>query len=119
MKPDGHSHSPRLARALVRRFVAEPACEFVLGDLEEEFHDHVLPSLGKGAARRWYWAAALASIRAVRRDRSRARASIPTPEQFMDHLLQNIRHTVRGWTNQPSVTLVALLALTLGSVVIA
>ncbi|NKB89497.1 MAG: FtsX-like permease family protein [Acidobacteria bacterium] len=103
-----------MARALLRRLIAEPAREFVLGDLEEEFHDHVLPRDGLRAARRWYWTATFASVRAVHRDAPHSRTSIPRPERFMNQLLQNVRHTVRSWARQPSITAIALLALTLG-----
>jgi putative ABC transport system permease protein len=108
------SQSPRLARALCRWLVPAPEREFILGDIEEEFHDVVLREQGARRARRWYWANALGSIRATQAASKHPRFSLPSFGQIMDNTLQNIRHTIRGWFKQPQVTLVALLALTLG-----
>ena len=114
MNRAGTSESPAVARALCRWLVRMPECEFILGDIEEEFHDTVSHQRSALAARRWYWSNVLASIRAARRARKRSRQPIPSFGQIMDNLLQHVRFTIRTWIKQPQVTLVALLALTLG-----
>ena len=105
---------PRLAQALCRWLVKTPEREFILGDIEEEFHDVIARKHSALQARRWYWRSTIASIRAARRARQRSRPTFPSSGQFMDNLLHNVRYTFRTWLTQPSVTLVALLALTLG-----
>ena len=109
--------SPRLARALFLLLVRGSAAEHVLGDIEEEFHEEVLPRLGRQAARRWYWRNIVDSVRSIRRDRAPARRLhiVPaSPEQIMDNTLRDIRFTFRSWLRQPAVTVIALAALALG-----
>jgi putative ABC transport system permease protein len=59
---------PRLARWLVATLVREPAREYLLGDLDEQFADE-LRAAGARRARRWYWSQSVRSIgpaRAIR-----------------------------------------------------
>ena len=53
---------PRWTGALLRLTLSERDAEWVLGDLDEEFYEEILPSRGPRAARRWYRHMALASI---------------------------------------------------------
>ena len=46
---------PRLARWVLRRVLDGAARSAIVGDLDEEFTQFILPRLGARAARRWYW----------------------------------------------------------------
>ncbi len=52
---------PLIGRLLLRAIVPRADYEYVAGDLLEEFHLIMLPSLGMAGARRWYWSQALRS----------------------------------------------------------
>ncbi len=103
----------RLARLLFRLLVHGDAREFILGDIEEEFHTDHLPRLGRRAAHLRYWRNVIGSLREARRP-------YPVPPQnprrgtLMDNAIQSFRFTLRSWLKQPAVTLTALLALALG-----
>jgi len=47
--------SPGLARVLLRACAPGHQREALYGDIEEEFHESVLPQKGLAAARAWYW----------------------------------------------------------------
>lgn len=103
---------PRLARAILRWRLRPTAREFLVGDLDEEFHDHVLPARGPLRARLWYWRQTFATLRAMsaRTERSPRSGSEP----IMDTILQDIRFALRSWRRNPLPTLIALVALALG-----
>ena len=103
----------RLARLLFRLLVRADAREFILGDIEEEFHTLHLPRLGYRAARRRYWRNALGSLREAHSPYSLPPQN-PRRGDLMDSATLNLRFTVRSWFKQPAVTLTALLALALG-----
>ena len=54
--------SPRAAGRLLEFCVPGPAGAALLGDLEEEFAETILPQCGAGPARRWYWSQVLRSL---------------------------------------------------------
>ena len=84
--------SPTLARALCRWLLLTPEREFILGDIEEEFHDLIARERDAFKARRWYWSNVLSSIRAARRARRRSRLSLSLPffGRIMDNLLVQV-----------------------------
>jgi putative ABC transport system permease protein len=62
------SAPPALARWLLLRALKGRTRSAILGDLDEEFTQFVLPQRGAGAARRWYWRQALGSLSACLRE---------------------------------------------------
>ncbi len=106
---------PWLARVLFRLLVRTDSREFILGDIEEEFHDDHLPRLGYGPARRRYWRNVLGSLRETRAHPSTLPPETPRRGNLMDNATQNLRFTLRSWLKQPAVTLTALLALGIGA----
>ncbi|MGH9795814.1 MAG: ADOP family duplicated permease [Candidatus Acidiferrales bacterium] len=122
------SNSPRLARWLLRLGLRGAAREAVMGDLEEEFHRHLLPEIGPRAARRWYWEQALRSL-AARLGIMRASAghqpaaansaeALRPPAQKGDSIMhgfwQDLRHGARTLIKNPGFTAIAALILALG-----
>jgi predicted permease len=53
---------PRLARALIERLLPTDRRAFVVGDLDEEFRAHIVPSRSRWRAAIWYWRQAIASL---------------------------------------------------------
>ena len=118
--------SPVLARLLLRSVVRGEAAEFVIGDIEEAFHEDVLPRLGRAGARRWYWGQALCATGGVLRERAGIRLRNPEAassetekenkriEGWMKGLIQDVLFALRTLARKPGFTAVALLTLALG-----
>ncbi|MGH9792478.1 MAG: ADOP family duplicated permease [Candidatus Acidiferrales bacterium] len=130
--------SPRLARGLLRLGLRGAAREAVMGDLEEEFHRHVLPEIGPRTARRWYWQQALHSVatrwmRGGRRERNEMESSAEVwrrecdsynsfalganhneGERIMQGFWQDVRYGARMLAKNPGFTAVTALILALG-----
>ena len=125
--------APRLAAVLLSALLPSAEAEFIVGDLDEEFHGDVVKRLGVRRARRWYWNMAMASLGArwrssviIRRVRSE-RSGVDSDDRngsingmkttgglHMDRLAQDVRYAVRSLLRNPGFTVVALLILTLG-----
>jgi putative ABC transport system permease protein len=105
---------PVLALALLRRCLPHDVSEFVIGDLEEDFRDVVLPARGRRAARRWFWAQTARCL-AARRARP---ATIVQPGSnggmSMESMTKDLRHSLRLLRKNPGFALVAVLTLALG-----
>ena len=122
--------SPRLARLLIGCFVRGEANEIVLGDLEEEYHTHILPALGVNEARAWYWRHTLGSIGAVFKRRRPGRLVRTRTDMthamrsarrvgwrkggLMSGLIHDIRYAVRGLRTNRAVSALAVLMLAVG-----
>ena len=58
--------SPLLGRLLLRFTLRGEGREFIIGDIDEEFAEHILPNRGWFAAHIWYWNHVLRSAVAER-----------------------------------------------------
>jgi len=126
---------PRAARLLLRVLLGARTGEIVVGDIDEEFFDTILPRHGPMAARRWYWHQTLASIRSVwrgtlsRRGRSHVRVadvcSTGSPRSGalknsrvpMASMILGFRYSWRSIRRRPgfAATVIALVALGVGA----
>ena len=107
---------------LLARLLPREDREVFLGDLQEEYQEHVLPRMGKAAARRWFWRMALGGIAAGVGDRigvlrrPTRRSSFDGGERLMGWMSET-RKTIRGLLKTPgfSLTVMATIALGVGA----
>ena len=86
--------------------------EALLGDLDEAFHEHVVPARGVARARRWYWGQALRSpVRIGRPPHSRSTAS---RGEAMTHLASDVTFGLRLLRRKPAFSLLVTLTLAAG-----
>jgi putative ABC transport system permease protein len=103
---------PGLARLLLRLMIPRAHREFVLGDLEEEFAQIARES--GGAARKWYWRQAVASITWTSRGPAPSNTTVPTGGRLLHSVGQDVRFAVRSFGRRPLFTAAALVTLALG-----
>lgn len=112
---------PRRWTALVEGLLDPADAEAILGDLEEEYREVILPERGPARARRWYRRMVLKSI-ASRVARGRAQRlrplSVvwPNPGGTMERLSQDLRFSIRSLWRRPgfSLAIVATLGVAVG-----
>lgn len=109
---------PRLSRAVFRWFAGNESASAMVGDLDEEFHGHVLPQLGPAKARAWYRRQALRSIPSAigsRLARHRTRQlSERRGDALMETLLHDLKFTARSLTKNAVFSSIVVLTLALG-----
>ena len=104
---------PRFAVALLSWRLAPEWREFVLGDLEEEFHARAALSIA--AARRWFWRQTIRSL--ARPPRARTYQPPARGDAGVVTILSDLRLALRVLRRAPSfaVAVVAILALGIGA----
>jgi putative ABC transport system permease protein len=110
----GQPRPPRLASWLIERVVPPDARDAAIGDLDEEFHDEVVPRLGIARARRWYWRQTFSLARAF----ALARRSPITPRTHSlsrsDTMRHDLRDALRTILRSPGYSLITIAVLALG-----
>lgn len=107
---------PRFWTRFLEQILDPADAEAILGDLEEEYREVVLPERGANRARRWYRRMVLKSI-ASRIGRGRARrlqpltAIWPNPGGIMERLWQDLRFSVRMLWRRPGFSLAIIITL--------
>lgn len=107
---------PRLASWLLAQRLSGEWCEFVLGDLEEEYQ--VRRAVSPFGAKRWYWRQTircLARPPRVRSDSSILHSSWPQGDSIVRTLAADFRYAVRVLLRASSFATAVIAVLALGS----
>src|SRR5882724_13005796 len=106
---------PILAVLLLRLVFHGEARETILGDIEEEFQNEIIPRYGVRASRSWYWQQALGSIGALFFRPSVQRTGITGKrDHFMQNIVQDIKYGLRVLLRHPGFAATAILTMALG-----
>jgi len=103
---------PAAAAWLLKRRLSGDWLEFVLGDLEEEFHSRAAAS--PSAARRWFWRQAIRC--AARPPAHHAVRLTPTAsgDSHVSTILSDLRYAFRTLSRAPAFALAVIVVLALG-----
>jgi len=101
---------PRLAVALLLWRLSSDWRDFVVGDLEEEFHARADAS--PAAARRWFWSQTIRCL--LRPPRARVQAMPPSGDSRVLSTLSDFRLALRVLGRAPSFSLAVVTVLALG-----
>ena len=103
---------PALAMWLLKRRLSGDWLEFVLGDLDEEFHARAAAS--PSAARRWFWRQAIRC--AARPPAHHAVRLTPTApgDSNVSMILSDVRYTFRTLAHAPAFAVAVVVVLALG-----
>jgi putative ABC transport system permease protein len=107
---------PRFARWVVTAAVPEPASEFLLGDLEEQFA-HLLRTRGRAAAWRNYWSQAVRTAIYARGVGRPPAQPGPKRSHDMSTIWRELRQSARATLKTPgySAIVIVTLALAIGA----
>ncbi len=120
---------PRIPQ-VVRRFLDSIEHDAIVGDLEEEYLDFVLPDRGVTRAKLWFWSHLMKSVAAGAlhgakyRSKRVSRAVLSTPTgpfgrskslgEKMNTLFKDLKFGLRMVRKTPGVSAIAILAIALG-----
>ena len=113
----GSPRPPVPGEWLVRRLVAGPLAENLLGDLAEEYADRVAAGESSFRVRRWYWAEVLALLRPSVIRGLRSDPPGPASQERKDLvtvLFQDIRFAWRAIVAHPGFAAMAITTIALG-----
>jgi len=108
----GAPSSPRVATLLLRWVLPAVDCDDVLGELDREYEECVVPARGGTAARFWYWRQILGSILWYARQRGRDRRA--TRRGTLDRLRLDVRFAFRSFGRAPGFTILSVATIALG-----
>ena len=104
---------PRLAVYLLERVLSRDSRDAVVGDLDEDFRQDVLPRVGATRARIWYWRQVLSLGRAYATERLHAQHFRSTSLRS-DTMRHDIRDALRTIVRSPGYSLITVAVLALG-----
>lgn len=96
---------PRIARRLLSTLLPERDRVVLVGDLDEEFTRHVVPTRGRLRARAWYWRQVIRSMPAAVRLRRRPHTA---------GLVADIRFGIRLAIRRPALAIAVVTTLAIG-----
>ena len=106
---------PRIARRILELALPQRVRAGVLGDLDEEYHERMLPRRGARAARRWYRRQVLQSLpHALRFARSTGNTLLSQGDGFMVTFLRDLKYAGRMMVRNRTFSLIAVLTLACG-----
>jgi predicted permease len=97
---------PRLAEWLLARRLERDDRDEIIGDLAEEFRDH-LRLVSAGAARRWYWRQTFVLLAA----RTRQESDRAVARRYRSMSVDDVRFAVRRLWKQPTATVMSVVTL--------
>ncbi len=126
---------PRLPEVLLRIVLPRSEHATLIGELQEEYRNQVLPGRGRFRSALWYWSECLSLLGSyarillvreqsrelsvvmnARRSRKQSGRSDNGKERStrLDSIIQDIKHGFRSLKNRPSFTIAAMLTLAIG-----
>ena len=97
---------PRLPEVLLRLRFSRATCQFLLGDLQEEFH-------ARGKSKTWYWAQVWTTL-ALLPVRSANEPERKMDMGFLSGFWNDLRYAARSLAKSPGLAATAILAIALG-----
>ena len=109
---------PPIARWILRQLAGSTHGDAMVGDLDEEFHEHVVGERSLFAARMWYRAQVIKSLSPTLLQRARRagknRQSGKMGDGMMSTFLNDLRCALRGVRKSPAFASLVILTLALG-----
>jgi putative ABC transport system permease protein len=99
---------------LLRQAIPSATRDAVIGDLDEEFVEDVLPRLGATGARHWYWRQSFSLLFAFGSARLHAAFPGTAVGCRSDSMRQDLKDALRTIVRSPSYSIVTIVVLALG-----